>query len=108
MVVLMTTPAGFDAEHLATTLVEESLVKCVNIVPGIRSVYVWEGEVCVDDERLCVLKLPRENVEALRQRAVALHPADVPEFLVVDVAGGHQAYLDWIVAGRRLPVATEF
>ncbi len=97
VVVMMTTPSTMDAEKFAKILVREELVKCVNITPGIRSVYRWEGELCADDERLCFFKLPRAGLEKMRARAIELHPADVPEFLVLDVTDGHAPYLRWVL-----------
>ncbi len=95
LVALVTTPAGFDAERFATTLVEEGLVACVNLVPGIRSVYQWKGKTCVDNEQLCILKLPARTFDALQTRVCELHPAEVPEVIAVDVDRGLPEYLTW-------------
>lgn len=95
LVTFVTTPAGFDAEKFAATLVEEGMVACVNVVPGIRSVYQWNGETCIDNEQLCVLKLPERNFAALQKRVCELHPAEVPEIIAVDVEHGLPEYLAW-------------
>ena len=96
VIVLTTVGAAFDAVALARTLVDERLAACVNVLPPMQSVYRWQGQVHVDDERQLVIKTSSERVATLQLRVGALHPYDVPEFLVIDVAGGSQAYLDWL------------
>lgn len=96
VVVLVTVPDETLAGTLAKTLVEEKLVACVNIVPGVRSVYAWQGKVCDDRELLCILKTRRALFPALRDRVVALHPYQVPEVVALPLLAGHQPYLDWL------------
>lgn len=99
VVVLVTAPDADTAARLAHTLVEESLAACGNLVPGVRSIYRWQGAVHDDAEVLLVLKTRADRVEALRARLVALHPYEVPEVLALPVLDGHGPYLDWV---RRL------
>jgi periplasmic divalent cation tolerance protein len=96
VIVLTTVGAAFDVAALARTLVDEHLAACVNVLPPMQSIYRWQGQVHVDDERQLVIKTSSERVATLQLRLGALHPYDVPEFLVIDVAGGSQAYLDWL------------
>jgi periplasmic divalent cation tolerance protein len=96
VVALCTAPAGDQAAELARTLVGERLVACVNLVPGVRSIYAWKGELADEAEVLMVLKTRRDRVAALRERLPALHPYEVPELLVLEVADGLPAYLSWI------------
>lgn len=96
--VLITVPDAATAESLASTLVGERLAACANLVPGVVSIYRWEGEVRRDDEVLLVLKTTAARADALRERAVALHPYDVPEVLVLAVDGGHEPYQSWVRA----------
>jgi len=91
-----TCPDTSTAEHIARVLVEDRLAACVNLLPGVRSVYRWEGEVAVDDEVLLMIKTTQDRLPALRDRLVALHPYDVPELVAVTVADGLPAYLRWI------------
>lgn len=93
--VLTTAPAD-AAEVIVRGLVEERLAACGNILPGAVSVYRWEGRVQRDDEAVVVLKTLRRLVPRLLERAAELHPYDVPELLVHDVADGGGAYLDWV------------
>lgn len=96
VVALTTLPSPEKAAELARRLVEEGLVACVNVVPGIRSIYRWKGEICDEPEAICVMKTRRERVPALKGRLVSLHPYEVPELVVLDVADGHVPYLQWV------------
>lgn len=96
VVVLVTTPSAEKAVELARALVEERLAACGNVVPGLRSVYRWEGKVQEDAEALLVLKTTRPRFEALRERVLALHPYQVPEVIALPVEAGSAAYLAWI------------
>jgi periplasmic divalent cation tolerance protein len=95
-VILVTAPAGDAARELARALVRDGRAACVNVVPGVHSVYRWEGEVEEAAEALLIIKAPRRGLAALRERVAALHPYDVPEFVVLDVADGIPAYLEWV------------
>lgn len=95
-VVLMTTPDRETAERLATMLVEERVAACANILPGVTSVYRWEGAVERDEEILVVLKTPVGRIDMLVDRAVELHPYDVPEVLALPVTEGHGPYVQWV------------
>jgi periplasmic divalent cation tolerance protein len=101
LVVLVTAPTPERAAEIARALVEERLAACGNVVPGIRSIYRWEGEVQDDQEALLVLKTTRDRFEALRERVVALHPYQVPEVLALEVEAGSAPYLAWIAAETR-------
>jgi periplasmic divalent cation tolerance protein len=96
VVVLVTTPSADSAAAMARTLVEEGLCACGNVVPGIRSIYRWEGEIHDDAEALLVLKTERRLVAALKERLPALHPYQVPELLALPVEDGLAPYLAWI------------
>ncbi len=96
LVVLVTTPTPDRAAEIARALVEERLAACGNVVPGLRSVYRWEGKVHDDAEALLVLKTTRARFEALRDRVLALHPYEVPEVIALPVEAGRARYLQWI------------
>lgn len=95
-VALMTVPDVEVGERLVRTLVEEGVVACGNIVPGLTSIYRWKGAVERDAEALVILKLVEEAVPRLLTRAPELHPYEVPEVLVLPVIAGHDPYLDWL------------
>ena len=96
ILVLVTAPSAAVAASLARTLVEEGLAACGNVVPGLRSIYRWQGRVEDEAEALLLLKTRAEAFEALRRRVVELHPYDVPEVLRLAVEAGHEPYLAWV------------
>ena len=93
---LTTAPTEAVAEEIGLALVEEGLVACVNVVPGLTSIYRWRGAVEREREVLLILKTTAPSVEPLRARLVELHPYEVPELVALDVADGHGPYLDWV------------
>jgi periplasmic divalent cation tolerance protein len=96
LVVLMTAGSQEEAIRIARTLVTEMLAACVNIVPGVTSVYRWQEEVQQDQEWLLVAKSRSEALEDLVQRVQALHSYDVPEIIALPLVGGSEPYLRWI------------
>ncbi len=97
-VALVTAPDAETGERIARALVEERLAACVNLVPGLRSIYRWEGAVESAEEVLLVVKTRADRAERLEERLLALHPYDVPELLRIPTRGGHAAYLRWVLA----------
>ena len=97
LVVLVTAPDAEQAAAIARTLVEEKLAACGNVVPAIRSIYRWGGEVRDDAEALLILKVPAKRLQELSDRVVALHPYEVPEVVALRIEGGNERYIDWIV-----------
>jgi periplasmic divalent cation tolerance protein len=95
-VVLTTAPSTDVAEGLGATIVAERLAACATVVPGITSIYRWEGEVRHEGEVLVILKTTESCVERLRARLVDLHPYDVPEVVAMKVEAGHEPYLSWV------------
>jgi periplasmic divalent cation tolerance protein len=98
VIVLSTFPADQDPTPLATTLVEERLAACVNVLPPMQSIYRWEGKVEGASEHQLVIKTRVERVEAVKARITSLHPYEVPEVLVLTISDGADRYLDWLHA----------
>jgi periplasmic divalent cation tolerance protein len=96
-VAFITAPDPACAEAIARALVEERLAACVNVLPGVRSIYRWEGAVQDEAETLLIVKTRAERAQALEARVRALHPYEVPEVLRVDAAGGSPPYLAWVL-----------
>ncbi len=96
--ILVAAPDAATGEHLGRALVQERLAACANIVPGVVSLYRWQGELRRETEVLMVVKTTQEQVEAVCARVVELHPYDVPEVLALTVDAGHTPYLDWVRA----------
>lgn len=95
-VVLSTAPDAEAAAMLARTLVQERHAACVNVVPGVRSFYRWEGRVHDEAEALLVVKTDRERLAGLIEALAEAHPYDCPEIVALPIADGLPAYLDWI------------
>ncbi|HWR72380.1 MAG TPA: divalent-cation tolerance protein CutA [Nitrospirota bacterium] len=96
IVVLITCPNRRVAETLGRTLVEDRLAACANVVPGLTSIYRWQGKLCRDREVLVLLKTRRPRFAALARRVRELHPYSVPEVIALSVAAGSPAYLAWV------------
>jgi periplasmic divalent cation tolerance protein len=96
LLVLTTVARAEDAERIAEALVERRLAACVNVLPGVRSIYRWKGAVERDEERLLVVKTRADRFDALRDAILALHPYEVPEVVAVPIEAGSPAYLRWL------------
>ena len=98
LLVLSTFANEADAARVVRTLVEERLIACANLVPGIRSIYRWEGRVADEAEVLLVLKTRADRFGDVAARVKALHPYALPEVVALPVVDGSEAYLDWVIA----------
>ena len=101
VIVLTTLPASADGPTFGRTLVTERLAACVNVLGEMTSVYEWEGAIQQDAERQIVIKTSRARIAALRDRLRDLHPYELPEFVVVPIVDGSDAYLRWIGEATR-------
>ena len=94
---LSTCPDSDSAARIARALVEERLAACVSIVPGLRSIYRWQGTIEDAGEYLLLIKTTTGRLEALQARLPSLHPYELPELVAVEAVGGLPTYLDWVV-----------
>ena len=94
--VLLSTCPREAAGRIARQLIERRLAACVNVVPGVRSLYRWEGEIKDDAECLLILKTREDLVPALEAALLEIHPYDTPELLSLPVEHGAERYVDWI------------
>ena len=101
LIVFCTCPDAASANALALALVSEHLAACVNVLPGVRSTYRWQGKVERGDEVLLLVKTSADRLAALTARIQALHPAELPEVLAVEAVGGLAPYLDWVAQQTR-------
>jgi periplasmic divalent cation tolerance protein len=101
VLVLTTLPADTDAAAFARALVKERLAACVNLLPLMESVYRWEGRVERESERQLIIKTTKDQTAALWDRVRELHPYEVPEFVVLPIIDGNDAYLRWIGESTR-------
>lgn len=99
-IVLNTCPDEQTAERLAAALVEKEIAACVNIIPGIQSVYQWKGRVEKDREWLLVIKAAAARYADIEHTIVSLHPYELPEIIAVPISAGLPAYLAWVTERR--------
>ena len=95
-IALSTAPNELVARELVRTLVNERIVACGNIVPGVQSIYRWQGEVQEDPEVLIVFKTTAAAWPRLQQRLPELHPYDTPELLLLPITDGLSRYMRWM------------
>ncbi|MPZ22836.1 MAG: divalent cation tolerance protein CutA [Dehalococcoidia bacterium] len=104
LVALVTTP-GADAESMAERIVESGLAACANIIPGVQSIYRWQGTVERAKEAMLILKTVGSALEPLNDLLREIHPYEVFELVALPISGGNPAYLNWIAssvsAGRQ-------
>ena len=96
LLVFCTCPDTATADRIAEALVTERLAACVNQIPGIRSVYLWQGKIERDAEVLLMIKTTDRRFAALETRITRLHPYEVPEIIAAPVTRGLPAYLEWV------------
>lgn len=96
VMVFNTCPDEATARRIATALVDEGLAACVNVLPGLTSVYRWHGKTETASEWLLLIKCRHAAYEPLERRLRALHPYELPEIIAVPVATGEAAYLAWL------------
>jgi periplasmic divalent cation tolerance protein len=101
LVCFCTCPDTETAHRIADALVAERLAACVNVLPGLRSVYRWQGAIERADEVLLLIKTVHAQLAPMSARVSALHPYELPELVAVEVAGGLAAYLDWVTEQTR-------
>lgn len=96
LIVFVTCESREAAERIASAVVSEGLCACVNVVPAVRSCYVWEEKVTWSDELLLVIKTSAPRYEALEKRVRELHSYEVPEVVAVGIERGYEKYLEWV------------
>ncbi|HTW78965.1 MAG TPA: divalent-cation tolerance protein CutA [Terracidiphilus sp.] len=105
-IAITTVPGPDEAASLARALVDERLAACATLIPAVRSIYRWQGEVESSTETLLLIKTAADKLPALEARLHELHSYQVPEFLVLEVESGSHAYLDWLFASLKTPAGT--
>ncbi|MFH1653196.1 MAG: divalent-cation tolerance protein CutA [Pseudomonadota bacterium] len=96
IIVFSTIDGEKKAKKLASKLVKRRLVACVNIVPKIRSIYEWDGEIHDENESLMIMKTKSDLFDELKEFITKNHGYEVPEIISIDIKDGLQTYLDWI------------
>lgn len=95
--ILVTCPDFETASGISEALIEQKLAGCVNIIPGLTSIYRWENKVERSQEVLMLIKTKAELRSELKEKLLKIHPYDTPEFIVVDSLHVEQKYKDWLI-----------
>jgi periplasmic divalent cation tolerance protein len=97
------TAAGSEEEavRIGRALVSEGLAACANVIPGMRSLYVWKGVFCDERETLLLIKSRSDLFDPIRERIRSLHPYELPEVIMLPVQDGDETYLEWIRTSTR-------
>ena len=103
ILVFCTFPDAEQARQIGTSLVNAKLAACVSLVPGIESIYHWQGKVETSQEVLALFKTTTSCYPELEQCLIELHPYDVPEILAVSPNAVSPAYAQW-VGDSTLPI----
>lgn len=98
LLVMSNLPDRASAQAMARALVDARLAACVNILPGVTSVYRWQDNVEQAEEVTLLIKTTRRHYPQLQQAIIAAHPYELPEVIALSLAEGHAAYLHWVAA----------
>lgn len=96
IVIFCTVPSREEGSRIGGALVRKRLAACVNIVPGLTSIYEWKGEICEDGECLLLIKTGKNIFDSVVTEITALHPYECPEIISLPISDGLKSYLDWI------------
>jgi periplasmic divalent cation tolerance protein len=105
-VILSTASSIEEAARIGRLLVERQLAACVNLVPGLRSIYRWEGRVCDDAEVLLVIKTRAGLTAAVLEAIRAMHSYQLPEAIALPIIDGSPDYLAWLIRATQPPGPT--
>jgi len=96
IIVMSTVPSKEAGLAIAGLLVNEKLAACVNIIPGLTSLYKWKGKLCTDEELLLIIKTRKSLFEKVRNAIKGIHPYEVPEIIELPIMSGLETYMQWI------------
>ncbi|TXT57361.1 MAG: hypothetical protein BAJATHORv1_10062 [Candidatus Thorarchaeota archaeon] len=100
-ILAITTCPKDESKDLADALVKSKKCACVNIIPGIKSIYHWRGSIETGEESILLMKTEKELSNELWDILKEHHSYEVPEFVIIPIAGGSEAYLKWISESVR-------
>jgi len=95
-IIIVTASSESEGVTIGKALVEEGLAACVNIIPHIRSVYLWKGNIWDEAETLLIIKSREALFDRIKSRVKELHSYEVPEIIALKIKRGDSAYLNWI------------
>jgi periplasmic divalent cation tolerance protein len=101
LIVLVTVPSQTEGERIGRMLVESKLAACVNIIPHLYSIYLWQGKIEEEGELLLIIKTMPDRLKNLIEKVKKIHSYDVPEILALPVIQGNQDYINWVHESTR-------
>ncbi|RJF99721.1 divalent-cation tolerance protein CutA [Noviherbaspirillum saxi] len=104
ILVLTNVPDHATAQAVARNVLEQKLAACVNILPGVRSVYRWQGDIEEAEEITVLIKSTTARYPELQDAIKTIHPYDVPEIIAMSISAGLPAYLNWIATETKKDV----
>lgn len=96
LIVLCTFPDAEKARQIGAALIERQVAACINLLPGVTSIYRWEDKIEEESEVLGVIKTTEESYPALEAAILELHPYDTPEVIALPVEQSAEKYLKWV------------
>lgn len=96
LMVFVTVPGLKDGNRISKGILISRLAACVNIIPGVRSMYWWEGKIARANEAMLVVKTTRNQYRRLERKILELHPYEVPEIIAIPLVAGSPQYIEWI------------
>ena len=103
ILIYTTFPSLQDAERIGGELVDLGLAACVNIIPGMRSIYIWKGARQSDSECVGIIKTRKALADPVMAKVRSLHPYDNPALVVLPIDGGSGDFLRWIEGQTAAP-----
>ncbi|MBC8210666.1 MAG: divalent-cation tolerance protein CutA [Gammaproteobacteria bacterium] len=101
VLMLTTWPDQESAEKMAEQWLQNNLVACVNVLPSMKSIYMWNGKIQSGTEHQLLLKTTAHCTEQLTRSIVEAHPYECPEIIYLPVAGGYDEYMNWITGNTK-------
>ncbi|MDO9119766.1 MAG: divalent-cation tolerance protein CutA [Nitrospira sp.] len=96
IVVFVTVPGLKEGSRISRAVLTSRLAACVNVIPGIRSMYQWKGKLVQEKEAMLVMKTTRLRYRKLEQKIKQLHPYELPEVIAIPLICGSSQYTEWV------------
>ncbi|RPI71056.1 MAG: divalent-cation tolerance protein CutA [Geobacteraceae bacterium] len=96
LMVFVTVPGLKDGSRISKGVLNSRLAACVTIIPGVRSMYWWEGKIARANEAMLVVKTTRNQYRRLERKIMELHPYEVPEIIAIPLVAGSPQYIEWV------------
>lgn len=96
IIVFVTVPGLREGSRISRAILKSRLAACVNVIPGVQSMYQWEGKIVRDKEAMLVMKTTRLRYRELEQKIKKLHPYEVPEVIAIPLICGSSQYIEWV------------